>query len=99
MNLSKRYQRWATPLAALVAVAALVGLLPHIGFTGASQAPLWSEQRAGVQNVMVQAPDWVRLSKEAKPAVVNVSTKLNAETQAQARPELRGRPDERSFDE
>ncbi len=99
MNLSRKYQRWAASIVALIAVAALVGLWPHFGFTSASQTPLWTEHRAGVQNVMIQAPDWVRLSKEAKPAVVNVSTKLNAETQAQARPELRGRPDERSFDE
>src|SRR5207245_947549 len=92
-----KYQRWAAPVVALIAVAALVGLLPHLGFTGASRAPLWSEQRTGAQTAQIQAPDWVRLSKQAKPAVVNVSTKLNAE--AQARPELRGRPDERSFDD
>src|SRR5437660_515329 len=97
MNLSRKYQRWAAPLVALVAVAALVGLLPHLGFTGASRAPLWTEQHAGVPSVMIQAPDWVRLSKPAKPAVVNVSTTLTAE--AQARPELRGRPDQRSFAE
>jgi serine protease Do len=48
---------------------------------------------------MIQAPDWVRLSKQAKPAVVNVSTKLNAEAQAQAQPQLKGRPDERSFED
>src|SRR5437899_6081512 len=97
MNLSRKYQRWAAPVVALSAGAALVGLLPHLGFTGASRAPLWSEQRTGAQTAQIQAPDWVRLSKQAKPAVVNVSTKLNAE--AQARPELRGRPDERSFDD
>ena len=105
MNLSKRRQRLAAPIVALVAVAGLVGLLPHLGFTSASSAPLWTEHRAGVQTVMVQAPDWVRLSKEAKPAVVNVSAKLNAEAQMQAPPQtqvppqFRGRPDERSFDD
>src|SRR6266478_623870 len=99
MNLSRKYQRWAASIVALIAVAALVGLWPHFGFTSASQTPLWTEHRAGVQNVMIQAPDWVRLSKEAKPAVVNVSTKLNAEAQAQAQPQLRGRPDERSFED
>src|SRR5438445_185050 len=97
MNLSRTDPRWAGPVVALIAVAALVGLLPHLGFTGASRAPLWSEQRTGAQTAQIQAPEWVRLSKQAKPAVVNVSTKLNAE--AQARPELRGRPDERSFDD
>ena len=105
MNLSKRRQRLAAPIVALVAVAGLVGLLPHLGFTSASSAPLWTEHRAGIQTVMVQAPDWVRLSKEAKPAVVNVSAKLNAEAQMQAPPQtqvppqFRGRPDERSFDD
>jgi len=83
---------------ALVAAASLIGLLPHLG-TGASPTPLWSENR-GAQTATIQAPDWVRLSKEAKPAVVNVSTKLNAETTT--RPEPRGRPerpDERSFED
>ncbi len=97
MSTTQKYRRWAAPIVALIAVAALVGLLPHLGFTSASQAPLWTEQHAGVQNAMIQAPDWVRLSKEAKPAVVNISTKLNAE--AQAMPQLKGRPDERSFED
>ena len=98
MSITRRYRRWAAPIVALVAVAALVGLLPHLGFTGASQAPLWTEQHSGAQHAVIQAPDWVRLSKEAKPAVVNISTKLNAE--AQAMPQLReGRPNDRSFDE
>jgi serine protease Do len=97
MNHSRKFQRWAAPMVALIAVAALVGLWPHFGFTGASHAALWTEQRAGVQNVTMQAPDWVRLSKEAKPAVVNVSTKRGVE--AQAPPQFRGRPDERSFDD
>ncbi|HKQ65149.1 MAG TPA: Do family serine endopeptidase, partial [Methylomirabilota bacterium] len=73
-------------------------MLPHLG-TGASQTPLWSEHR-GAQTATIQAPDWVRLSKEAKPAVVNVSTKLNAESPT--RPEPKGRPerpDERSFED
>src|SRR5438445_3282607 len=99
MNLSRTDPRWAGPVVALIAVAALVGLLPHLGFTGASRAPLWSEQRTGAQTAQIQAPDWVRLSKQAKPAVVNVSTKLNAEAQAQAQPQLKGRPDERSFED
>ena len=98
MNLSRMSRRWAAPVVALVAAASLIGLLPHLG-TGASPTPLWSENR-GAQTVTIQAPDWVRLSKEAKPAVVNVSTKLNAE--APTRPEPRGRPerpDERSFED
>ena len=38
-----------------------------------------------------------RLSKEAKPAVVNISTKRNAE--GSETPELKGRPGGRSFEE
>jgi len=98
MNLSGMSRRWAAPVVALVAAASLIGLLPHLG-TGASPTPLWSENR-GAQSATIQAPDWVRLSKEAKPAVVNVSTKLSAE--APTRPESRGRPerpDERSFED
>jgi serine protease Do len=46
---------------------------------------------------MMQAPDWMRLSKEAKPAVVNISVKLNAESATA--PQGRGRSDERSFED
>jgi serine protease Do len=98
MNLSRMSRRWAAPIVAVVAVIAFVGLMPHLG-TGASSTPLWSEHR-GAQSATMQAPDWVRLTKEAKPAVVNVSTKINAD--APARPELRGRPerpDERGFED
>jgi serine protease Do len=97
MNLARKRQRWAASIVALVAVAALIGLWPHLGVTSA--APLWTEQHAGAPTAQIQAPDWVRLSKQAKPAVVNVSTKLNAEAQAQAQPQLKGRPDERSFED
>jgi serine protease Do len=77
----------------LVAAAGLVGLWPHLGFTKASRAPLWTEQPAA-QSATTQAPDWVRLSKEAKPAVVNISAKRNAE--GPATPELNGRRGDRS---
>ena len=97
MNFTPRNRRWVAPIVALVAIAALVGLLPHMGFTSGSKAPLWTEERAPVQAAQVQMPDWVRLSREAKPAVVNISAKLNAE--AQAPPQLKGRPDERSFED
>jgi S1-C subfamily serine protease len=97
MSIAQKHRRWAAPIIALIAVAALVGLVPHLGFTGVSKAPLWNEQRGPVQSAQIQAPDWVRLSKEAKPAVVNISTTLN--TEAQASPQLRGRPDERSFED
>jgi serine protease Do len=96
MRILQRNRRWAAPIVALVAVAAMVGLLPHFGFTSAAKAPIWTE-RASAQAVQVQAPDWVRLSKEAKPAVVNISSKLNAESAMP--PQLRGRPDDRSMED
>ena len=97
MNFTPKNRRWIAPIVALVAIAALVGLVPHMGFTGGSKAPLWTEERAAAPAAQVQMPDWVRLSREAKPAVVNISAKLNAESQAP--PQLKGRPDERSFED
>src|SRR5262249_32281200 len=92
----QKRRRWVAPIVALVAVAALVGLLPHLG-RGASKVPLWKEQHGAVQSAQILAPDWVRLSKEAKPAVVNISVKLKAE--ALVPPQRSGRPDERSFED
>ena len=94
MRMMKSHRRWAAPIVALVAVAAMVGLLPHFGFTGGS-APIWTE-RTSAQALQIQAPDWVRLSKEAKPAVVNISSKFNAES---ATPQFKGQPDERSMED
>ena len=93
MPFIRRSRHFLTPVVMLVAAAGLVGLWPHLGFTKASKAPLWTEQPAA-QSATTQAPDWVRLSKEAKPAVVNISTKRNAE--GPATPELKGRRGERS---
>jgi len=97
MNITRRQGRWAAPIVAMVAVAALVGLLPHMGFTSGSKAPLWTDKGTHTENVTMQAPDWMRLSKEAKPAVVNISVKLNAESATA--PQERGRSDERSFED
>jgi len=97
MNITRKHRRWATPIVALVAVAALVGLLPHLGFTNGSKAPLWTDKSSHAQNVQMQMPDWVRLSKEATPAVVNISSKFN--TESQAGPQPKGRPEERSFED
>src|SRR2546425_179771 len=94
MTFTRNPRRWVLPIVILAAVASLVGLLPHFGFTGVSKAPLWTEQPAA-QSTPALAPDWVRLSKEAKPAVVNISTKRN--TDGQAMPDLQGgRPGDRS---
>src|SRR2546427_8090156 len=94
MTFTRNRRRWVIPIVILAAVASLVGLLPHFGFTGVSKAPLWTE-RPAAQSTTALAPDWVRLSKEAKPAVVNISTKRN--TDGAAMPDLKGgRPGDRS---
>src|SRR5438093_8317029 len=97
MKFTRNRRRWVAPIVILAAVASLVGLVPHLGFTSASKTPLWTE-RPAAQSAPTPAPDWVRLSKEAKPAVVNISTKRNPA--GPAIPDLKGgRPDERSPDD
>src|SRR4030095_6865477 len=71
------------------------GRRPHSAFTSGS-APIWTE-RTSAQTVQIQAPDWVRLSEEAKPAVVNISSKFNAESAMP--PQFKGQPDDRSREE
>src|SRR5262249_20552900 len=56
----------------------------------------WTERASG-QSATIQAPDWVRLSKDAKPAVVNISVKLK--TESPTAPQLGGRSDDGSFDD
>src|SRR2546426_23230 len=87
MTFTRNRRRWVIPIVILAAVASLVGLLPHFGFTGVSKAPLWTE-RPAAQSTTALAPDWVRLSKEGKPAVVNISTKRNPD--GAAMPDLKG---------
>src|SRR6266508_1740308 len=97
MKVTLNRRRWVAPIVILAAVASLVGLVPHWGFTSASKTPLWTEHPAA-QTAPTPAPDWVRLSKEAKPAVVNISTKRNPE--GPPMPDLKGgRPDERSSED
>jgi len=94
MKFTRNPRRWVAPIVILAAVASLVGLLPHWGFTSASKTPLWTE-RPAAQSAPILAPDWVRLSKEATPAVVNISTKRNPD--GPVLPDLKGgRPGERS---
>jgi serine protease Do len=62
-----------------VMVAAVVGLValgPHLGFTSAAPAPIWSERPVSVTVAApVPQPNWVELTRALKPAVVNISTK------------------------
>jgi len=92
MKFTRNHRRWVTPIVVLAAVAALVALSPHFGFTKVSKAPVWTETPAA-QSPQTPAPDWVSLSKGAKPAVVNISTRRRAA--GRAIPDLEGRPGER----
>src|SRR5262245_46924702 len=77
MNQIFRNHRWTWLTGGLVSLALVagVGLGPHLGFTAATKAPLWTERSMDVAPGPVQAPNWVELAKQLKPAVVNVSTK------------------------
>jgi serine protease Do len=73
-RLTTRY-RAAAVAVVVAAIAAIIGLAPHLGFTNTG-APLWSERPvAVVPAAAVPAPNWVELAKTLKPAVVNISTK------------------------
>jgi serine protease Do len=95
MKLIRRHRPWVAPVVALAAVASLIALSPNVGVTNAaSQAPLWTE-RPAARSAPVAAPDWVTLSKAAKPAVVNISSLRTAESRPTV-PQFKGRPGERS---
>jgi len=73
-----RNRRWTWRALGLIGLALVtgVGLAPHLGFGAGARAPLWTTRQVGVAPVSAaQAPNWVHLAKELKPAVVNVSTK------------------------
>ena len=74
-RLTMRY-RTAWTVLIVAAVVGLVALAPHLGFTSAAPAPIWSERPVAVTAAAtVPAPNWVALTRALKPAVVNISTK------------------------
>ena len=74
-RLTMRYRTAWTALI-VAAVVGLVALAPHLGFTSAAPAPIWSERPVSVTAAAtVPAPNWVELTRALKPAVVNISTK------------------------
>jgi serine protease Do len=82
-----RDTKWGWPALVLVAALAVGGVTTGFGLTKGAQPPLWTEQSAVTAAApTVQAPDWVKIGRELKPAVVNVSAK-RAET---ATPEMQG---------
>ena len=75
MSLRTRSRRLALGLVALIAAAGLVGLGIRAG-RAASPPSIWTEKPVlDGAAAAVPGPDWVRLAKALKPAVVNVSTK------------------------
>jgi serine protease Do len=74
MNRTVRCPRWAWPAMALLVLAA-VAVVPQLGFPTTTPTPLWSDRTLQVAPAPVQAPNWVELAKQLKPAVVNISTK------------------------
>jgi serine protease Do len=74
MTRTLAYRRWAWPAVALLVLAA-VAVAPRVGFPTTASTPLWNERPLPVAPAPVQAPNWVELAKQLKPAVVNISTK------------------------
>ena len=75
----RRDRRWLWPVAGVAVAASIVAVSPHIGLTKAARAPLWTERPVVTAPSQTMAPDWVRIGKELKPAVVNIAVKRTAE--------------------
>ena len=75
MNGQRVWRRWGWPLGGLVVALVVVMLAPQLGFTTATRAPLWTERPAVSAPAPAANDGWVRLARELKPAVVNISTK------------------------
>jgi serine protease Do len=74
-----RDRRWLWPVAGVAVAASIVAVSPHIGLTKAARGPLWTERPAVSAPSQTMAPDWVRIGKEMKPAVVNIAVKRSAD--------------------
>src|SRR5260370_41112200 len=86
MNRLTRY-RTAWMVLVVAAVVGLVALAPHLGFTSAAPAPIWSERPVSVTAAAtVPQPNWVELTRALKPAAVNISTKRVQEGTAMPSP-------------
>ena len=68
--------KWGWPVLALVAAVAVGGVTTGFSLTKGAQPQIWTEQSATSPAApTVQAPDWVKIGRDLKPAVVNVSAK------------------------
>jgi len=71
-----RNAKWGWPALALVAALAVGGVTTGFSLTKGPQPQLWTEQTTSSATApTVQAPDWVKIGRDLKPAVVNVSAK------------------------
>ena len=73
------WRRWGWPVVGVVAALVVVLLTPQWGFTKAATAPLWTERPVAAAATPAPSEGWVRLARELKPAVVNISTKRSVE--------------------
>lgn len=91
--------RWVWSAAALMGVALgmAVVLGSHGGFAGGARTRLWTERPLTVAAPSAQAPNWVQLARELKPAVVNVSTKRTEGAPEAKSPFGQGNPFEQFF--
>jgi serine protease Do len=75
MQLWTRSRKWTWGAVALAVVLGLAGLGLGVG-RATTRPTLWTEQPVlSGPATTVPGPDWVRLAKALKPAVVNISTK------------------------
>ena len=100
----RRHAKWGWPALALVAALAVGGITTGLGVTSGfgltkgTTLPLWTEQAANAPMPTVQAPDWVKIGRELKPAVVNVSTQRTESGPAEmSNPFGEGSPFDRYF--
>ena len=73
MRRIRPYGRWAMPI---VLTALLV--LPSLGFSTVS-GKLWTERPTQTASPTATMPAWSEIAKAAKPAVVNLTTKVGRE--------------------
>ena len=73
------WRRLGWPMGGLMAGLLVVLLMPQWGFTKAATAPLWTERPVAAAATPAASEGWVRLARELKPAVVNISTKRSVE--------------------
>jgi len=73
------WHRWGWPLGALVVALVVVMVAPQFGFTKTAKGSLWTEQPVVSAPAPAANDGWVRLARELKPAVVNISTKRAVE--------------------